>query len=48
MGEVSEEEELEFGVRVGDWRQPVSFIIIAGVILYYLNTPDVKRAFGRA
>jgi hypothetical protein len=22
-------------------------IIIAGVILYYLNTPDVKRAFGR-
>jgi hypothetical protein len=23
-------------------------ILIAGVIIYYLNTPDVKRAFGRA
>jgi uncharacterized membrane protein (DUF2068 family) len=22
-------------------------IVIAGVILYYLNTPEVKRAFGR-
>jgi len=23
-------------------------VIIAGVIIYYLNTPDVKKAFGRA
>jgi len=23
-------------------------VVVAGIILYYLNTPEVKQAFGRA